>query len=85
MRFTLRSTEVGEGAGDFQDPVVGAGGEVHLVHGWFEVALAFRVERAEFAHGFRAHGGVGGDAFAGGEVVFQTHLTENWKVGKFAV
>jgi hypothetical protein len=30
--------EVGEGAGDFEDAVVGAGGKVHLLHGVLEVA-----------------------------------------------
>ena len=59
--------EVGDGAGDFEDAVVGAGGEVHLLHGLFEVDLGFGIERAVFADLFRAHRGVGVDAFAGGE------------------
>jgi len=54
-------------AGDFEDAVVGAGGEVHLFHGLFEVAGGFGVEGAVFADLFRAHGGVGGDAVAGCE------------------
>jgi len=61
------SGEVGEGVGDFEDAVVGAGGEVHLLHGLFEVALAFGIEGAVFADVFRVHGGVGGVAVRCGE------------------
>ena len=53
--------EIRQGAGDFQDAVVGAGGEVHLLHGVFEIAAGFGVELAALAHLLRAHGGVGGD------------------------
>jgi len=38
---------------------MGVGGEIHLLHGVFEVAFAFRIELAAFAHLPRAHGGVG--------------------------
>ena len=38
--------EVGDGAGDFQDAVVGAGAEALLGHGAFEQAFAIGGERA---------------------------------------
>ena len=47
--------EVGDGAGEFDDAVVGAGGEVHLAGGGAHQLLARRVERAVLAHLARAH------------------------------
>lgn len=55
----LRATEIGQGAGDLEDTVVGAGGEVHLAHGMLHVAVAHVVELAVLLHLARAHGGIG--------------------------
>ena len=55
------SGEVGQGPGDFQNAVVGAGREVHLLHGVFEVAFAFRIELAAFADLASSHRGIGGE------------------------
>src|ERR1035441_5134613 len=41
--------EIGDGAGDFEDAVMGAGGEAHAADGHFEGALAGIVESADFA------------------------------------
>ncbi len=43
------SGKIGEGSGNFEDAVVGAGGKVHLFHGVFEVAFAFGIELAAIA------------------------------------
>ena len=43
------AAEVGDGAGDLENAVVGAGGEAHAAHGHLECALSGRIERAEFA------------------------------------
>ncbi len=53
--------EVGEGAGDLEDAVVGAGREVHLVHGVFEEVAAVVVEGGVEFHDAGRHGGVAGD------------------------
>jgi hypothetical protein len=50
--------EVGDGAGDFEDAVVGAGGEAHAADGHFEGALAGIVESADFADVAGGHAGV---------------------------
>lgn len=39
-----RTCQVCKCPGDFQDPVMGAGGEVHFLHRAFEIASAFRAE-----------------------------------------
>ena len=58
--------EVGEGAGDFEDSIVGPGGEVHLVHGVFEQVAAVVVEGGVGFHDAGRHGGVAADVrFAG--------------------
>ena len=57
----LFPSEIGQGAGDFQNAVVGAGGEVHLLHGVLQVAGAFGIELAVSANLTSAHGGVGGE------------------------
>jgi len=36
---TLAAAEVGEGAGDFEDPIVGAGGKIELLHRVFEAVV----------------------------------------------
>src|ERR1035438_2354691 len=41
--------EVGDGAGDFENAVVGAGGKSHAADGHFERALAGIVQRADGA------------------------------------
>ena len=50
--------EVGDGAGNFEDAVVGAGGEAHASDGHFEGALAGIVESADFADIAGGHAGV---------------------------
>ena len=45
--------EVGDGAGDLEDAVVGAGGEAHAADGHFEGAFAGVVESAGVLHGAR--------------------------------
>ncbi len=50
--------EVGDGAGEFDDAVMGAGGEVHLTGGGAHQLLARRVERAVLAYLAGAHVGV---------------------------
>ena len=50
--------EVGDGAGNFEDAVVGAGGEAHASDGHFEGALAGIVESADFADVAGGHAGV---------------------------
>ena len=61
--------EVGEGAGDFEDAVVGAGGEVHVVHGVLKVGAAFGVELAMGFHLPGVHGAVDVDAGVFGEAL----------------
>ena len=55
--------EVGEGAGDFEDAVVGAGGEVEGFHRLFEKVGGVFVELAMGAHLAGGHGGVGEETF----------------------
>ncbi len=50
--------EVGDGAGNFQDAIVGAGGQPLLGHGPFQEALAVSGELAEGADVTRGHLGV---------------------------
>ncbi len=50
--------EVGKGAGDFEDVVVGAGGEVHVVHGVLEVGGGFGIELTMGFHLPEGHGAV---------------------------
>src|ERR1035438_7382189 len=50
--------EIGDGAGDFEDAVMGAGGEAHTADGHFEGALAGIVESADFADIAGWHAGV---------------------------
>ena len=61
------SGEVGEGAGDFEDSVVGSGGEVHLVHGIFEQVPAVVVEGGVGFHDAGRHGGSAADIRLAGE------------------
>jgi hypothetical protein len=53
--------QVGDGAGNFEDPVVGAGAEPELGHGCFEELLGVGADRAEFLYLPRPHLGVGVD------------------------
>jgi hypothetical protein len=50
--------EVGDGAGDFEDAVVGAGGEAHAADGHFEGAFAGIIEGADAADIAGGHAGV---------------------------
>jgi hypothetical protein len=59
--------EVGEGAGDFEDAVVGAGREVHLVHGVFQEFARGFVEGGMGFHDAGRHGGVAADVWFAGE------------------
>lgn len=56
----LYSGQIGERASDLQNPVVGAGGEVHLLHGVFEVAIRLGIELAVLPHLAGTHGGIRG-------------------------
>lgn len=49
------SGKIGDGAGDFQDAVVGACGKALAVHRFFEQRFAFGVERAVLANLCRRH------------------------------
>ena len=55
----LCSGEVGNGTGDFENAVVGAGREVELLHGLFKEHGAFFRDDAVLAHDLGAHVGVG--------------------------
>lgn len=55
-----RAREVGEGAENLEDAIVGAGGEIHLFHRLFDIAAIFSVELAPLTHLLRSHRGVGG-------------------------
>ena len=57
--------EVGDGAGDFEDAVVGAGGEALLLHGAFEEAFGVGGELTKLADLAGAHLGVGVDLLFG--------------------
>ncbi len=59
--------EVGYGACQFEDAVIGTGGEVELLHGGFEQFFAGGVGLAEVAHFGWPHFGV-----AGGGCAFET-------------
>jgi hypothetical protein len=59
--------QVGHGAGDFQDPVVGAGAQALLSHGAFQQAFAVGGEFAVGADVAGGHLGVAVKFFAGGE------------------
>lgn len=61
------AVEVGDGAGELDDAVVGAGGEAEALHGHFEQFGAGVVEDAEFLEEGRGHLGVAVDAGVGGE------------------
>ena len=54
-----RFAEIGDGAGDFEDSIVGAGGKAHAADGHFESAFAGIVEGADSADGA---GGLDGGA-----------------------
>lgn len=48
-------------AGDLENAVIGAGGEIELTDGHFEEGLGVGLERAEFAHVLGTHGGIAMD------------------------
>ena len=54
------SVDVGDGAGEAEDFVVGAGGEAKLVHGLAEESFASFIKRTVAADGAGSHAGVGG-------------------------
>ena len=58
--------EVGDGAGDFEDAVVGAGAEALLLHGALEQAFGVGGELAEGANLLSVHLGVGEDRLGRG-------------------
>ena len=51
--------EIGDGAGQFEHPVIGAGGETHLAHGRPEQRFTRVVEGGVGAKLLRSHVGVG--------------------------
>ena len=53
------AVEIGDGAGDLEDAVVGAGGEVHVVHGLLEQDGALAVDLAVLADELGWQGAVG--------------------------
>ena len=57
--------EVGDGARDLEDAVVGAGGEVELLHGLLEKLAERRIDGAMLADLRVRHAGVGAGARAG--------------------
>jgi hypothetical protein len=63
--------EVGDGAGDFEDAVMGAGGEAHAADGQLQGAFAGVVEGADFAdlagRDFGVDEAAGGLEFTGGK------------------
>jgi hypothetical protein len=60
-----RAGEVGDGAGDFQYTVVGAGGEREPFHRLLQQVAERRIERAVFADVSVRHAGVAGNLRAG--------------------
>ena len=54
--------QIGEGAGHFEDPVVGAGGEIEMFHRLLEELGRFGIESAVELYEPRRHGGIGSDA-----------------------
>ena len=61
--YPIAGGQVGDGPGDLEDAVVGAGGEAEALHGLLEQISELRVERAVFAYLPVAHAGVGEDRF----------------------
>src|SRR5215471_1197729 len=53
-----RSAQIGDGARDFQNAIVRAGGKSHPADGHFERSLARVVERANFSNAGRWHPGI---------------------------
>jgi len=58
----IRGVEVGEGAGDLEDAVVGAGGEIEVVHRLLQQGVGLGFELAVLADELGGHGAVGGDS-----------------------
>src|SRR5688572_23764584 len=56
--------EIRNGAADFQDAIVGAGGEAETLHRALEHLFALRVDLAVHADHARCHAGVAENAFA---------------------
>ncbi len=52
--------EVGDGADDFEDPVLGAGAELEVFHGVAEHLLSGGIQRTELFHLAAAHAGIAG-------------------------
>jgi len=65
--------EVGDGAGDFEDAVVGAGGHVHAFHGIAKFLEAGGVGLSVFVQEGRGHLGVAVDAGLVLESAFLEH------------
>ena len=60
----IEGRKIGEGAGDFENAVVGAGAEVEVGHGVIEQAGGFGIDDAVLAQQARSEGAVAGDANA---------------------
>ena len=65
--------EVGDGAGDFEDAVVGSGGHVHALHGVAKFFQAGGVRLGVFVQQGRGHLGVAVDAGFVLEAAFLQH------------
>src|SRR5574340_690153 len=61
----VAAAEVGDGTRELEDAVVGAGGELELVHGGTHEAAAGFIEGAKLAHLCRVHIGVGSQRCTG--------------------
>ena len=65
----IGAAEVSEGAGDFENAVVGAGAEVHLAHRMLELRGGCSVQGAVLFDEARRHGAVGVNARMLGETL----------------
>ena len=85
-RDALAGCQIGYGAGDFKNAVVGARAEVEVFHSVAEHFERGVVERAEFFDLAVGHPGVGGSFFLTGEPIFLDttrlkHTIENRRGG----
>jgi hypothetical protein len=65
----IAAGEVGDGAGDFEDAVEGAGGEAEALEGGVEEGAAGRLDGTEPAESLGSHGGVDRAAGRGPEAL----------------
>src|SRR5208282_1893628 len=78
LRLELRNrVKVCDGAGDFQDAVVGAGAEALMGHGAFQQAFAIGGEFAEFANELGRHLRVAIELLASSRKARQLNVTRS--------